>query len=71
MADRKNLPFQEKNNALEGAFYSLKKRLKTLDELYQQYCWLTPHKLKPFVKSFNSIRDYEAWKRKQKNPWYW
>lgn len=69
--DKKKLKILEINNALEGVFWSLKKRLKVLDELYQQFCLLTPYKCKPFVKSFNSFKEYEAWKKKQKNPWYW
>lgn len=61
----------EKDNALEGIFWSLKKRLKVLDQLYQTHWLLNPYKCKPFVKSFGSFKEYEAWKKRQKNPRYW
>ena len=61
----------EKDNALEGVFWSLKKRLQVLDELYQRLWLLSPYKYKPVVKSFKSFKAYEAWKKNQKNPWYW
>lgn len=61
----------EKNNALEGLFWSFKKRLHILNSLYLQFKLLTPYKPQPLVKSFDSFEDYEKWKKKQKNPWYW
>ena len=60
----------EKNNALEGVFWPLKKRLQVLAELYQRALLLSPYKIQPIVKSFRSFKEYEAWKKKQKNPWY-
>lgn len=61
----------EKDNALEGVFWSLKKRLQVLDELYQRLWLLSPYSYKPFVKSFGSFKEYETWKKRQKNPWHW
>mgnify|MGYP003966490483 FL=1 len=63
--------FIEENNALEGILWPIKKRFKILCDLYNQYRLLTPYKQKPFIKSFDSFKDYYAWKEKQKNPWYW
>jgi len=60
----------ERNNALEGVFWPLKKRLQTVSELYDRYLLLTPYRYKAFSKSFRSFRDYEKWKKKQRNPWF-
>jgi hypothetical protein len=60
----------EQNNALEGVFWSLKKRLEVLFYLFDQYLLLTPYKYKPFVKTFDSFEQYESWKKKQRNPWF-
>ncbi|MBI2335672.1 MAG: hypothetical protein HYU97_02785 [Deltaproteobacteria bacterium] len=60
----------ESNNSLEGLKWSVEKRLNVLEELYQRYWLLNPYPFKPLVKSFNSFKEYEHWKKKQKNPWY-
>lgn len=60
----------ERNNALEGVLWSLKKRFEVLSYLFEQYLLLTPYKYKPFVRSFDSFKKYEIWKKKQKNPWF-
>lgn len=60
----------EKNNALEGFFWPLKKRFSVMESLFQRYRLLTPFKFKPFHKSFTSFKEYEAWTKKQTNPWY-
>lgn len=61
----------EVDNALEGIFLSLRERLKLVSDLYDRFLLLTPYRYKPFVKSFDSFKQYEAWKKKQKNPWFW
>lgn len=61
----------EQDNALEGIFWPLEKRLRVADELYQRLWFFSPYKCKPFVKSFRSFKEYEKWKKKQKNPWFW
>lgn len=61
---------REIDNALEGAFWSLKERLKILLELSEENLWLNPFKPSPLVRSFSSFKEYESWKEKQKNPWY-
>lgn len=69
-SSKTQIDFIEKNNALEGVFLPLEKRLEILDELYEQYKLLTPWKFVPQHKSFDSFSEYEQWK-KQQNPWYW
>lgn len=61
----------QKNAAFEGVLWPFKKRLKVLNELYTRFVKLTPWKFEPLVKSFNSFSEYEKWKKRQKNPWYW
>lgn len=57
--------------ALEGRHWPLRKRLRTLAELYERFTRLTPYRPRPFTKSFSSFGDYARWQKKQKNPWYW
>ncbi|HEY2953731.1 MAG TPA: hypothetical protein VGK89_00605 [Candidatus Eisenbacteria bacterium] len=46
------------------------RRLFEAERLYLDFRELTPYRFRPFVKSFDSFRDYERWKRAQTNPWY-
>jgi len=61
----------EKNNALEGVFWTIRQRWDTIEELYKRLLLFSPFRYKPFVKSFSSFVEYERWKKKQKNPWLW
>lgn len=67
---RQSLKVFERDNALEGAGWSAKKRMENLLELYKRYVLLTPYTYKPFVRSFKDFGEYEKWKKKQKNPWF-
>ena len=45
-------------------------RLALAEALFRDFARLTPHRYKPFVKSFDSWDAYERWRRAQTNPWY-
>ena len=60
----------EVDNALEGVFWPIRKRLQILSGLFDLILSLTPYHYKPFTKSFDSLKKYEAWKKKQTNPWF-
>lgn len=45
-------------------------RLREAERLFEDFRALTPYRFTPFVKSFDSFKDYERWKRAQTNPWY-
>ena len=45
-------------------------RLFEAERLFLDFAELTPYRYRPFVRSFRSFREYERWKRAQKNPWY-
>lgn len=62
--------FVEVDNSREGIHWSIKKRVRVLAALYDQFRLLTPYTYKPFVKSFKSFKEYEKWKKKQSNPWF-
>lgn len=64
-----DVPIVERNHALEGASWPVRKRWENLEALYRRSLLLAPCKPKPFAKSFSSFRAYEAWRKKQKNPW--
>ena len=40
------------------------------ERLFLDFKELTPFPFRPLVRSFASFREYERWKRAQKNPWY-
>jgi hypothetical protein len=40
------------------------------ERLFADFAALTPYKYRPFVKTFDSFRAYERWRRAQRNPWY-
>lgn len=61
----------ERNAAFDGVRMSLRQRLATMAELYDTAVRLSPFKQRSFVKSFRTFREYHAWKKAQKNPWYW
>jgi hypothetical protein len=44
--------------------------LAEAERLFADFRELTPHRYRPFVRSFTTFADYERWKRAQKNPWY-
>ena len=45
-------------------------RLLESEKLFADFVELTPFRFKPFVKTFDTFKDYERWKRAQTNPWY-
>jgi hypothetical protein len=45
-------------------------RLFEAERLFLDFVELTPYRYRPFVRSFRSFREFERWKRAQKNPWY-
>lgn len=70
-SSKKNQDLIKKNAAFEGAFWSLEERLQNLEDLYQRFILLSPYRPEPLVKSFSSFEEYNDWKEKQTNPWYW
>jgi hypothetical protein len=44
--------------------------LREAERLFADFKQLTPHRFRPFVKTFSSYAEYERWKRAQTNPWY-
>jgi hypothetical protein len=40
------------------------------ERLFLDFKELTPFKFRPLLRSFSSFREYERWKRAQKNAWY-
>jgi len=56
-------------NGLEGIFWTPQKRLKVMEKLYKELYLRKPPRYKPFVKSFNSFKEYEKWRKRQKDPW--
>lgn len=67
---RKKNNWVEKNNALEGRGWTLQERFHNADEQFHLFLKLTPFSYKPFRRSFSSFRDYEKWKKRQTNPWF-
>lgn len=54
----------------DGSHLSLAERLELSRELAEGAARLSPcDRPEPFVKSFESYAAYEAWRKKQKNPW--
>jgi hypothetical protein len=45
-------------------------RLALAEALFRDFVRLTPHRFRPFAKSFDSWDAYERWRRAQTNPWY-
>jgi hypothetical protein len=45
-------------------------RLAEAERLYADFCALTPYRPRVFTKSFSSFREYERWKRAQRDPRY-
>lgn len=53
-----------------GLHLSLKDRVFLSDRLTKQAEELNPFpRPKPFVKTFNTLNEYEKWRQKQTNPW--
>lgn len=49
---------------------SLRDRVKLAWSLSREGELLNPYpRPKPFVKTFNTLKDYESWRKKQTNPW--
>lgn len=45
-------------------------RLALAEQLYRDFVALTPYpRPAPFVKSFESYDEYDAWRHAQRNPW--
>jgi hypothetical protein len=44
--------------------------LAEAERLFADFRSLTPYTFRPFVKTFDSFRAYEQWRRAQRNPWY-
>jgi hypothetical protein len=49
---------------------SAARNLEEAERLFLDFRELTPHRFRPLVRSFTSFREYERWRRAQKNPWY-
>lgn len=53
-----------------GIRLSLRQRVELAEELISLGESLVPQaRYRPFVKSFDSFREYESWRKKQSNPW--
>lgn len=53
-----------------GLYLPIKERLKLAEELNRQAEKLVPYRrYKPFVAVFEDLKAYEAWQKKQTNPW--
>lgn len=67
----KKVTDQKQEDAAYGLNLPLKERVRLCEELTQEGEFLNPYpRPKPFVKSFDSRKHYENWKKKQKNPSY-
>ena len=54
----------------DGSHLSIEERLDLARELKDGAARLNPYgRPKPFAKSFGSFESYEAWRKKQTNPW--
>ena len=54
----------------DGSYLSIEERLDLARELKDGAERLNPHaRPKAFTKSFENYESYEAWRKKQKNPW--
>ncbi|MDX1387454.1 MAG: winged helix-turn-helix domain-containing protein [bacterium] len=67
---------EEKKSSLDfrdpadGTDLSLKDRLGFSERLLNEAEELNPYpRYRPFTKSFESFKEYEAWKKRQTNPW--
>ncbi len=68
----KTLPhFFDKTLLKEGLRLTPFDRLKKSISLYERFEALTPFLFHPVVKTFSSFKEYEKWKKKQKDPRYW
>lgn len=66
----KNLSSPEEDAAY-GLNLPLKERVRLCEELTREGELLNPYlRPKPFVKTFDSRKHYEKWKKEQKNPSY-
>jgi len=45
-------------------------RLAEAEALFRDFVTMTPHRYRPFVRTFDTFDDYERWRRAQTNPWY-
>lgn len=53
-----------------GMHLSVRQRLDLAEEIVALGERLVPQaRYRPFVKSFDSFRAYETWRKKQNNPW--
>lgn len=67
----KKLAHNIQEDAAYGLNLPLKERVKLCEELTQEGEFLNPYsRPKPFVKTFDSQKHYENWKKEQKNPSY-
>lgn len=54
----------------DGTHLSFKERLEAAEELNRQSEKLSPvGRYAPFTKTFDNYEAYEAWRKKQTNPW--
>ncbi len=61
----------DKTHLDEDLKKSYTQRFKEACELSGRAQLLSPYTYKPVLKSFNSFKDYEKWKRKQSDPRFW
>jgi len=67
---RKKIIQNLQKHPADGTSYTLSERLILCEELTEQAEVISPFKrYQPFTKTFESRNKYEAWRKKQKNPW--
>ncbi|MBI2340671.1 MAG: winged helix-turn-helix transcriptional regulator [Deltaproteobacteria bacterium] len=54
----------------DGTNLSLRDRVKLAESLTRESEHLNPYpRPRPFAKTFDSLKEYETWRKKQTNPW--
>jgi len=71
MTKKLKIPLFDKDQLLKDLKKTPTERLKEACALYDRFEALTPYPFKPVVKSFSSFKEYEKWKKQQKDPRYW
>lgn len=66
---KRGLSFYNEDPA-NGGYLSVQERIELAQDLGKQAQMLNPYRrYRPFAKSFENFKSYEAWRKKQKNPW--
>ncbi|EKD47030.1 MAG: hypothetical protein ACD_66C00251G0004 [uncultured bacterium] len=67
---KKKLLREQLLDPADGSYLTIEERLALGESFFRQGMKLCPVKpYQPFVKSFDSYRDYEKWRKKQTHPW--